>query len=43
MLLRFPLWKVALVLLTLLAGAVACLPNMLTEQQRQQYISLAAG
>jgi preprotein translocase subunit SecD len=39
MLLRFPLWKVALVLLTLLAGAVACLPNLLTEQQRQQYIS----
>ncbi|MDP3494092.1 MAG: protein translocase subunit SecD [Hyphomonadaceae bacterium] len=39
MLLRFPAWKVALVLVTLLLGVLACLPNMLSEQQRQQYIS----
>ncbi len=39
MLLRFPAWKVALLLVTLLLGALACLPNLLTEQQRQQYIA----
>jgi protein-export membrane protein SecD len=38
MLLRFPLWKVILVLGTLLVGTVACLPNLLTEEQRAQYI-----
>lgn len=38
MLLRFPLWKVILVLGTILLGTVACLPNLLTEQQRAQYI-----
>ena len=39
MLLRFPAWKVALLLVTLLLGALACLPNMLSEQQRAQYLS----
>lgn len=39
MLLRFPAWKVALVLVTLLLGALACLPNLLNEQQREQYIA----
>ena len=39
MLLRFPPWKVALVLVTLLLGTLACLPNMLSEQQRAQYLS----
>ena len=38
MLLRFPLWKVILVLGTLLVGTLACLPNLLTEEQRAQYI-----
>jgi protein-export membrane protein SecD len=39
MLLRFPPWKVALVLGTLLLGFLACTPNLLTEEQRQSYFS----
>ena len=38
MLLRFPPWKVVLVLGTLLIGALCALPNALTEQQRAQYL-----
>ncbi len=36
--LRFPLWKVSLVLLTLFAGLLCAAPNLLTEQQRAQYL-----
>jgi preprotein translocase subunit SecD len=32
MLLKFPAWKVALVLVTLLIGAILCLPNLLPAQ-----------
>lgn len=39
MLLRFPPWKVALVLGTLLLGFLACLPNLISEEQRQSYFS----
>jgi preprotein translocase subunit SecD len=39
MLLRFPLWKVLLVVGTLLLGFLACLPNMISEEQRQSYFS----
>lgn len=37
MLLRFPPWKVALVVGTLVIGLLLCLPNILTEQQRKDY------
>lgn len=39
MLLRFPPWKVALVLGTLLLGFLACLPNLISDEQRQSYFS----
>lgn len=39
MLLRFPPWKVALVLATLLLGFLTCMPNLLTEQQRATYFN----
>jgi len=39
MLLRFPLWKVALVVGTLLLGLLACVPNLLSEEQRETYFS----
>ena len=38
MLLRFPPWKVALVVGTLVLGLLLCLPNILTEQQRKDYL-----
>ncbi len=37
MLLRFPPWKVALVLGALILGFLACAPNMLNEEQRRSY------
>lgn len=37
--LRFPLWKVLLILGTILLGTVACLPNLVNEEQRAQYLS----
>ena len=37
--LRFPLWKVLLIVGTVLVGTLACLPNLLNEQQRAQYLS----
>ena len=39
MLLRFPPWKVALVLATLILGLLLTLPNVLTEKQREDYFS----
>src|SRR5690349_2696422 len=36
--LSFPPWKVALVLLTLFVGLLCAAPNVLTEQQRAQYL-----
>jgi len=38
MLLRFPAWKVALLFFTLFAGLVCSVPNLLTEEQRAQYL-----
>lgn len=38
MLLRFPLWKVVLVLGTLFIGLLCAAPNVLTEEQRAQYL-----
>jgi protein-export membrane protein SecD len=38
MLLRFPPWKVALVVVTLALGALFALPNVLSEQQRADYL-----
>ena len=35
MLLRFPPWKVAIVLVALIVGVVLCLPNVLPEQYRR--------
>jgi protein-export membrane protein SecD len=37
MLLRFPAWKVTLVVGTLVLGLLLCLPNILTEKQRTDY------
>jgi len=37
MLLRFPPWKVALVLATLVVGLLLTMPNLLSEQQRKDY------
>lgn len=39
MLLRFPPWKVAIVLVTLSLGFLACLPNLISEEQRKTYFS----
>ena len=38
MLLRFSAWKVALLLGTLMLGILLAVPNVLTEQQRKEYI-----
>ncbi len=38
MLLRFPGWKVAIMFATLFVGAVCCVPNLLSEQQREAYL-----
>jgi protein-export membrane protein SecD len=38
MLLRFEAWKVTLLLVTLIAGILLAVPNVLTEQQRKDYI-----
>jgi preprotein translocase subunit SecD len=37
MLLRFPAWKVAIVIVTLIVGAMLCLPNVLPEQYRRYF------
>ncbi len=39
MLLRFPPWKIALVLVALFLGALLCVPNLVTEQQRKDYLA----
>ena len=38
MLMRFAAWKVTLIVLTLILGAVLCVPNLLTEQQNKAYL-----
>ncbi|HEY7799706.1 MAG TPA: protein translocase subunit SecD, partial [Hyphomonadaceae bacterium] len=37
MLLRFPAWKVAIVIVTLIVGAMLCLPNVLPDQYRRYF------
>lgn len=39
MLLRFEAWKVTLLLVTLIAGILLAVPNVLSEQQRKDYIA----
>jgi len=39
MLLRFEAWKVTLLLVTLIAGISLAVPNVLSDQQRKDYIA----
>ncbi|MBI1360437.1 MAG: protein translocase subunit SecD [Alphaproteobacteria bacterium] len=36
--LKFPAWKVTLIVVTLIVGVILCLPNLVTEQDRKAYL-----
>jgi protein-export membrane protein SecD len=38
MLLKFPAWKTALIVVTLLVGCILCLPNLVSEADRKAYL-----